>query len=620
MAQIKLLDTYTINQIAAGEVVERPASVIKELVENSIDAKASAVAVEIKDGGTSLIRVTDNGSGIEKDQVQIAFLRHATSKIQTASDLSSIYSLGFRGEALASIASVSQLEMITKTYSDITGSRIEIHGGDILTHEDIGCPNGTTMIIKNLFYNAPARQKFLKKPQTEAGYISDIISKLAMGHPEISFKFINNGVVQLHSPGNNNLKTVALNIYGKEVLPKLMDLEYNSESFVLYGLIAKPEISRSNRTYENLFISGRFIKSDLVAQAVEQAYKTRIMVGKFPLYILNMSLAPNEYDVNVHPTKLEIRFNDEEFIFNSVYKSVYDKLNQQTLIPKTSIVTAKPEKENKPDQTKRFLEPFEINNKNLSKEPKEVEDQPKPQSIKHRQPQQPHSEQIQTQIAVPIDHVKQESAVYETKEALTLEPTQAPKPLQNYKLIGQIFNTYWIIQHDHSIYMIDQHAAHERILYEQFLSNYNSKIPMSQLLLQPLTLQLSLKEKQVLSDNIKIFEALGFELEEFGEETYIVRSMPIIFDKPENLDFLLEVLDTLSEMTANTQVHSKLDKIASISCKAAVKANDKLSDIEAKKLLDELCHLDNPFNCPHGRPTIIELSQYEIEKKFKRIQ
>jgi DNA mismatch repair protein MutL len=619
LAEIKLLDSYTINQIAAGEVVERPASVIKELVENSIDAKASAIAIEIKDGGISLIRVTDNGSGIEKDQVKIAFLRHATSKIETAADITSIYSLGFRGEALASIASVSQLEMITKTYKDITGSRIEIHGGDIIAQEDIGCPNGTTLIIKNLFYNTPARQKFLKKPQTEAGYISEIISKLALGHPEISFKFINNGTVQLHTSGNNNLKTVALNIYGKEVLPKLLDLEYNIEGFELKGLIAKPEISRSNRTYENLYINGRFIKSDLIAQAVEQAYKTRIMVGKFPMYILNLMLPPYEYDVNVHPTKLEVRFNKENIIYNMVYESVLEELSKQNMIPKVSIEAPKKEKESSTIVQQAIPEPFEVTNKNLEKkEPLRKEPQKLEAAKQHPKPEPQNAQANKNE---PINEpIKQPSALYETKEAFILDSAKPQKPLSDYKIVGQVFNTYWIIEQNNSMFMIDQHAAHERILYEKFLDNYNSKIPMSQLLLQPLTVKLSLKEKQILKDNIQIFEALGFELEEFGEDTYIARSVPVIFNKPENINFLLDVLDILSETTPNTQINTKLDKIASISCKAAVKANDKLSEIEAQKLLDELCHLENPFNCPHGRPTIIELTKYEIEKKFKRIQ
>lgn len=588
MSQIQLLDTATINRIAAGEVIERPFSVVKELVENSIDANSSAITVEINEGGISRIRVTDNGSGIENEQVKLAFLNHATSKIKTAEDIFNINSLGFRGEALASIASVSQLEIITKTHNSLIGKRLEIHGGEIKEDDDVGCPNGTTIIVKNLFFNTPARQKFLKKPSTEGGYICDILNRIALGHPNICFKFINNGKVALNTSGNNNLKNIVLSVYGKEFINKLLELDYNKYNFRVYGLIGKPELNRSNRAYENLFINGRYIKSDLVKNAVEDAYKTRIMVGKFPIYILNLELPSSEFDVNVHPTKLEVRFTKEYEIYDLVYNAVFETLQNKILIPKIETTEApKPKIELKKEQV---LEPFEIENPNLNYN--KVQPQQEVQKAVLNEPQQSF-------IKTENDNIVQ-------------------KALNDYKIIGQAFDTYIFIEQNKSIYIIDQHAAHEKILYEKFMNCYKNNKFNSQILLEPLTIKLNLKEKEILLHNLDLFNKIGFQIDQFGDSDYIIRAVPIIFDKPENTDFFIEILDLLNN-SSSFSIDIKFDKIASISCKAAVKANKRLSKLEIDTLINDLMNLDNPFNCPHGRPTIIEMTKAEIEKKFKRI-
>lgn len=591
MNKIQILDTSTVNRIAAGEVVEKPASVVKELLENSIDAGASTVTIEISEGGISKIRITDNGIGIPKEQVKTAFLNHATSKIQTVDDIFNISSLGFRGEALASIASVSQLEIITKPLSEIMGKRLEIYGGEIRKEEDIGCPNGTTLIISNLFFNTPARQKFLKKPTTEAGYVADMISKIALGHPEISIKFINNNKISFQTLGNNNLKSVTLNVYGKEVISKLIDLDITKDNFKIIGLIAKPELNRSNRTYENLFINGRYIKSDLVRNAVEAGYKTKIMAGKFPMYILNLILPPYEYDVNVHPTKLEVRFKEEDFIYEWVYTSILETLQSNNLIPKISIEHN--------TESKILKSESKTENIAISKQ----------QDLKNID--MPSSKYSEPKINIPVKILE---PVISTSNEKVLE-----KSLISYRIIGQIFGTYWLIEQENSIFMIDQHAAHERILYEEFTNAYKINKFDSQILLQPLTVKLTLKEKQILLENLKLFENIGFQLEEFGDSSYIIRAMPIIFEKPENVDFFNDVLDLLNSSTPNASLEIKFAKIATISCKAAVKAHNKLSETEIYVLIEKLMKLENPFNCPHGRPTIIELSKKEIEKKFKRI-
>lgn len=612
MNQIHLLDTATINKIAAGEVVERPASVIKELIENSIDADSSSITVEISDGGISKIRVTDNGSGIENDQVKLAFLNHSTSKIQNVDDIFNINSLGFRGEALASIAAVSQLEITTKTKTSLIGKHMEIHGGNIKVDEDIGCPNGTTIIVKNLFYNTPARQKFLKKPSTEAGYISDIITQMAFGHPNINFKFINNNKLVLNCFANNNLKNSVLSIYGKEFVSKLLEVDFKKYNFGISGLICKPELARSNRGYENLFVNKRYIKNDIIRDAVENAYKTKIMGGKYPIFILNLEVPPNEYDVNVHPTKLEVRFEKEYEIYDLVYTGVLEALKTQDLIPK---IDSKPSVKQKKEVYSQQSIPIIASNKsNIGST--------ESNKIKHYVSQKTSHNLIKEDIPKEVieDNSLSTKEINKPEEALTNHKQESKLNLfTNYKIIGQAFNTYIFIEIDESIYIIDQHAAHERVLYEQFINSYKNNKFNSQILIQPLLIKLNLKEKQRLIDNLKLFEDMGFQIEEFGESDCIIRSVPIIFNKPENVDFLVEILDFLNDNFSNSRLDLKLDKIATISCKAAVKAHNKLSNAEIDNLISNLMNLDNPFNCPHGRPTIIEMTKYEIEKKFKRI-
>ncbi len=650
MKPIQLLDTLTINQIAAGEVVERPASVVKELVENSIDAGASAVTVEIKEGGISLIRVTDNGSGIVKEQAKTAFLRHATSKISSINDISNIYSLGFRGEALASIASVAQVELTTKTANDLTGKHMELSGGDINLDEEVGCPNGTTFIVKNLFFNTPARHKFLKKPATEAGYISDMMTRLAIGHPEVSFKFINNGNIALHTSGNNNLKNVLLNVYGKDYALKLIDIENQQESLKLHGVLGKPELSRANRAYQHFFINGRWIKNDLIRNAVEEAYRTRIMIGKFPSYVLNLSIAADEYDVNVHPAKLEVRFDDEDRIYNFVYESVTETLQKQNLIPKVMMEVPKKEKEADSIQViqqeinTKNIKPLEIIKPNTDIKTKPVFSETKLNFDNENEETKIKSfekevEKINNGVKIEYDVVENEldceinetekeysgkeeieSKIEELSANISEKSEEKENIFTDYRIIGQIFNTYWILEQGKSMYMLDQHALHERILFEKLKKEYSQKSVVSQLLLIPLPFKVSLKEKQIIEDNMQVFEQLGFQVESFGEDSYVIRSVPIIFNKPEGTDFFMEILDTLQKMNLSSPIDLKLDRVATISCKAAVKGNNKLTVQEAERLINDFMKLENPFNCPHGRPTVIEISKYDIEKMFKRIQ
>lgn len=615
MKPIKILDTSTINKIAAGEVVERPASVVKELLENSIDAGASAITIEINDGGISKIRVTDNGSGIESDQVALAFMNHATSKIQNVEDIFSISSLGFRGEALASIASVSQLEIITKTYYSIMGKRMEVEAGEIKQDENIGCPNGTTIIVKNLFFNTPARHKFLKKPATETSYISDIVNKISLANPNISFKFISNGKTLLSTSGDNKLLNVIIGVYGKEFVSKLVDIDFNKYDYKLSGLIGKPELSRASRSNQNIFINKRFVKNDLIKEAVEDAYKTRIMTGKFPVYTLNLEIPPNKYDVNVHPAKLEVRFDSENEIYDLVYIGVCETLKSQDLVPK---VTSKKVSKNKvyiEAKQQNLFEPLETENSNLNmlnttnKIKQENDFILKEETIPFAKETKTSNINLNTNTLNKVTEIIKDKAI-EKKDT---------KVLINYKIIGRVFGTYWILEQNDSVFLIDQHAAHERILYERFINLYNSKNFSSQMLLQPIVTKLTPKETQILVDNLKLFDTIGFKIEKFGDKDYIIRAVPVIFDNPENVTFFNDILDELEAKVSNSPLEIKFDKIASISCKAAVKANTKLSDIEAKKLIDDLMNLKNPFSCPHGRPTIIEISKYEIEKKFKRI-
>lgn len=617
MNLIRKLDDYTINKIAAGEVVERPSSVVKELIENSIDAQASAITIEIKDGGISLIRITDNGIGIPKEQVNTALLRHTTSKIKAVEDLDDIDSLGFRGEALASIASVSQLEIITKSYGEVTGKRVETHGGKIITEQEIGCPEGTTIIMRNLFYNVPARKKFLKKSSTESSYISDIVYKTSLGHPEVSFKFINNNAIVFHTSGNNDLKNAIFNVYGKETVRKMIPIEENFNDIKTIGLIGKPELNRANRTYESFYINGRYIKSKILENAINDAYKTLLPIKKFPVVVLHIYLPPDKIDVNVHPTKMEVRFKDEDEIYQFIFDSVYNNLHKENLIPKATWDNNKNDKIINPEPIQEKLpEPFEIKRKPIESKNITICDN------NTKQPNKPFTKEFNDSIISDIytseNNSEKKSIINEKNEPIPSNKKSVP--VNPYKIIGQIFKTYWIVEYENNIYIIDQHAAHERILYEKLMHDFKFDTIHSQPLLEPIVFEVTPKEKEVIDNNIELFLKFGFEIEDFGDFTYVIRELPILFDGPVDSSLFLEIVDTLNDEKIKDLYDMKLNTIATFSCKGAVKANDQLSITESKSLIEKLFSLDNPFTCPHGRPTIISMSQYELEKKFKRVQ
>lgn len=644
MQSIKILDNKTINKIAAGEVVEGPKSVVKELVENAIDAGATAVTVEIKEGGISYIRIMDNGCGIPKEQVKTAFLRHATSKMSEIEDLEHIFTLGFRGEALASIAGVAQVELMTKTRDEETGTYIEISGGEIKNIQDTSCTEGTTITVKNLFYNVPARRKFLKKPATESGFVSDLINKLALGHPEVSFRFINNDTTMLHTTGNGELKASVFYVYGKEAANSMVPLEYKKGEYTLTGLIGKPELSRGNRNYENLFINGRFIKNKVVATAVEDAYKTRLLIGKFPIFVLNLQITPNQVDVNVHPAKLEVRFKNDDEIYELFYEAVFKALEQVVLIPQVGWDKAPAVK---------------TTDKPIKGEQQKIEDIPVYKSVPSSfSPERGISgatgktvdqllnrqQGAQNQVRQNADEFLIDPVIVRGKEETTaekdaplmnaishsqnvmnqgqegaMEPEVEPF-FKQYKIIGQIFQTYWMIEQGDCLYLIDQHAAHERILFEELMARFQEENMVSQKLLLPQMLNLSSSEIEVLKENQSLLEGFGFEFETFGQNQYALRAVPYLLKEPSGAGFFTEILDSLSEQKIRSVYDMKLLAVATKACKAAVKGHDRLSFQEAEAMIGRLLKLENPFTCPHGRPTIIEMTKYELEKKFKRIQ
>lgn len=603
MKSIKVLDNHTINKIAAGEVVERPASVVKELVENSIDAKSSAITVEIKDGGVSMIRITDNGVGISPGNVKNAFLRHATSKIETDIDLQSVLSLGFRGEALASIAAISQLELITKTREEITGTRVELHGGEVMASEEVGCPEGTTIIMRNIFFNTPPRKKFLNSTASEAAKISDIVYKLALGHPQISFKYINNNKLVFNTTGNHNLKNCVMNVYGKDIARNAIEIKFEQEGLELVGILGKPNTSRSNRSYENFFINGRYVKSDTIQAAVEDAYKTLLTVGKFPVAILHLIISPENIDVNVHPTKMKVRFQDQDSIYNFIYESIRKALTGENLIPQVKFHTPPRASRPKAKHTQQTIpEPFEIKRKkdNLPTAKTMVPE------AKTRNPY------------IPLAQREALFVKEEAKDSPKQEPREIKKVYRDYTIVGQFFNTYWLIEIDESIYMIDQHAAHERILYEKLLEEFYNHIPLKQSLLEPIVINVSPQEKLVIEKHLDLLNKFGFEIEAFGENAYATRTIPILFNGPAEQTILKELLDLLMDKDVPSVYETEVSTIAIMACKAAVKAHDKLSEAECRGIIEDLMELENPYTCPHGRPTIISMTKYEIERKFKR--
>ena len=623
MAVIHLLSQNTIDQIAAGEVVERPRSVVKELTENAIDAGATAISVEIKDGGISLIRVTDNGSGIEKSEIRKAFLRHATSKIEDAQDLPHIHSLGFRGEALSSICAVSQMELITKTQEEFTGVHYQIEGGAECEFSEIGAPKGTTFLVRNLFYNVPARRKFLKQPQTEGSYVADLMEHLALSHPDISIKFIVNGQVRFQTSGNNQLKEVIYRIYGKEVTDHVIDFSLNGKSVRVRGFLGKPEQNRSNRNFEIFFVNGRYVHNDVLQKAVEEGYKQYLMQHKFPFCVLHFEFEPEDIDVNVHPAKMEIRLQHGAEVYAEIAAAIRDRLHEIELIPDVLLTE---EKEQTP-QISQAPEPFEVNRTRMERIPEPVmemvaeEETPyqaklSVQKILGDHPVNTTESDLHHNIIKSAEHILVEKPV---QLALFEENFVDVKSRESYQILGQIFDTYWLIAFKDKLFIMDQHAAHEKVKYERLLKELRNKTVTSQQITPPVVLHLDSREEQTLLSYRDYFTSLGFEIEEFGTGSVAIRSMPVDLYGCEEMEFFREVLDELCENPMKDQPDVILNKLASMACKAAVKGNNSLTFEEVSALLDEMLTLDNPYHCPHGRPTIISMSKYEIEKKFKRI-
>ena len=703
MKKIAVLDQNTIDKIAAGEVVERPSSVVKELVENAIDAGATAITVEITDGGKKLIRITDNGSGMDAEQVPLAFLRHATSKIEKVEDLTHIASLGFRGEALSSIAAVSQVELITKTPSGISGTRYVIEGGKEQSLEEMGAPEGTTFLIRNLFYNTPARSKFLKSDMTEAGYINTLMEQLALSHPEISFKYIQNRQVKLSSSGNYSVKDVIYSVYGREIAKALLDVSYENDFMKIEGFVGKPEISRGNRTFENYYINGRYVKNKIITKAIEDGYKGLVMQHKFPFVSLRIEMDGNDLDVNVHPAKREVRFARETEVYTAIYETVRKVLTHRELIPQVSVGKDEPASRTEQIKPGNIPEPFEVKRRqemyghpnrtaniasHAAPTASEVRSTAPVPSIPYNKPtngtasygsaesahnssassadkykrvdslrenpvygSQPFTKEEEEMFSGTLKDGRNENSAAETADSEVIsekpaestppdvdneptksqeqEPTKqlelfeerllAPESRSRHRLIGQLFDTYWLVQFEDNFYIIDQHAAHEKVYYERFVKLFQSQNIQSQYVSPPLIVSLSLEEENLLKANEKYFRDFGFEIEPFGGREYSISAVPSSLLGMTEEELFLEMLDHLTADGSRDAFEIFASRLATMACKAAVKGNHSMSPQEADKLIDELLTLENPYNCPHGRPTIIAMSKTEIEKKFKRI-
>ena len=680
MGKIAVLDQQTIDKIAAGEVVERPASVVKELVENAIDAGATQITVEIKEGGIGYIRITDNGSGMEKDDIPVAFLRHSTSKIRSADDLLGVSSLGFRGEALSSISAVAMVELITKTKENELGSRCCIEGGVQKSLEEIGAPDGTTFIIRNLFYNTPARKKFLKSEMSEASAIHELMTHLAMSHPEVGFKVLIGGQMRIQTSGNGNLKDVIYHLYGRDVAMRLIEVDREEGPLHVRGFLGKPEISRGNRNYENYFVNGRYVKSRIIAKGIEDGYKTFMMQHRYPFVCLDIHMDGKMLDVNVHPTKMELRFSNQNLVYDLLERMTKDALSGRELIPEVTLDEPKkqmvmPEKApqqvplvqtlREPESTYQVQKPAAVPaasvertipsyQKPEQKVPLEkmwTTPEPQKQPVK---PQNKNLEYFMEQMRKRVEErYKAPEASAPTEQRETTETVQSTVPEQSatvpetpveekppqkpeqldlfdgkllskeaavhHVIIGQLFDTYWLVQFGEKLYIIDQHAAHEKVLYERLMKDLRNRTFQSQMLSPPIILNLSMQEEELFLKYRSCFTEMGFEIEEFGEKAYAVRAVPANLPGVARREILMELLDSLSDITGSGNSESLMDKVASMSCKAAVKGNHQMSAMEAKALIDELLSLENPYNCPHGRPTIISMSKYELEKKFKRI-
>ena len=705
---IQVLDQHTIDKIAAGEVVERPASVVKELVENAIDSGANAITIEIKEGGISFIRITDNGCGIPAEEVPTAFLRHATSKITKIEDLLTATSLGFRGEALSSIAAVAQVELITKTADAMTGIRYEIHGGREMAKEEIGCPEGTTFIVRNLFYNTPARRNFLKTAMTEGGYINELVEQIALSRPDISFKFVMNGQNKLSTSGNGSMRDIIYNIYGKDISGNLLPIDVTRDGMHISGFVAKPYVSRGNRAFEHYFVNGRYIKSPVITRAIEEAYKTFVMIHKFPFVVLNLSVDSTLLDVNVHPRKMEMRYSKGDELYQFIFSEIRHVLLQKELIPEVRKERDKTEQKQEADRKKqeKVPEPFELRRRvqagmatsynakadaassvekaiYRSMSAETMDDQLKlleqeaererrqMQEAEQKQKQMQEAEQKQKQIqdaeqerklmqdAEPQGQLKEtegyraesqsrkpdENQIQGTEAEQSMEAPQVKEPFEymnasiktnqldffrtgfmseearpKHRLIGQLFKTYWLIEYEHNLFIMDQHAAHEKIMYEKLMKQYQNREILSQQIAPPLIVSVNPRQIEVLTEYRKLFEDMGFQMESFGGKEYMLRAVPLETYGLAAQDIFIDFIDSLMEEGSRLNIDMFIYKIATMACKAAVKGNMELSFQEADALIDELLKLQNPYNCPHGRPTIISMTETEIEKKFKRIQ
>lgn len=633
MAKIQLLDQKTIDNIAAGEVIERPASVVKELVENAVDAKANAVTVEIKDGGMTLIRVTDNGIGIPKDQVKTAFLRHATSKIRSVEDLLSVSSLGFRGEALSSISAVAQVELVTKTAESFSGVSYKIYGGEEEAFDDIGAPDGTTFLVKNLFYNTPARRKFLKSATTEAGYVEQMMVHIALSHPEISFKFIHNNKNKIYTSGNGKVKDIIYHIYGRDVAGALIPLEAQNEDVKVTGFVAKPYVSRGNRNYESYFINGRYIKSSIIYKAIEEGYRTFTMKHRYPFVCLDFKIAQELLDVNVHPTKMEIRFRNGREIYELVVDAVRAALLQKDLVQDVLRETPKKKELPKTKEVKK-PEPFEVNRRKEEVQKVDQQGQAVQQQIEkpsHPVKKTPTASEASKNTKKPTyaglnyNTQKKEFPQYKTDELSSNQMTLREDPVfsvqarPDRKILGQLFKTYWLIEYEDQLFIMDQHAAHEKVNYEKLMKNFKEKEIYSQRLEPPMVVTVSMTEAEALTRYKDAFAGLGFTIESFGGNEYCIREVPANLYGIGERDLFMELLDAVSQENGTLDTEVIASKIATMACKMSIKGNQRVSLMEVEHLLDELMKLENPYQCPHGRPTIIKMSKYEIDKKFKRI-
>nr|WP_314609300.1 DNA mismatch repair endonuclease MutL [uncultured Lachnoanaerobaculum sp.] len=643
---INILDKDTIDKIAAGEVVERPASIVKELLENSIDAGSSSVTVEIKNGGIDLIRITDNGCGISSDEVKKAFLRHATSKIVSDKDLISIKSLGFRGEALSSIAAVSKCEMITKTRDELTGVRYYIEGGTEVEYEEIGAPDGTSIIIRDIFYNTPARRKFLKTASTEGAHISELVEKLAMANTEIAFKFISNGQIKLQTNGSGNLKDIVYQLYGKEISKALCNVDYEKNGIKIRGVVARPEVTRSSRNLENIFVNGRYIKDNIISKAVEDGFGDRLMQHQYPFCALNFDL--DGVDVNVHPRKMEVRFSDRNFVYDNTKEAVEEIFITQSAVREVPVGKASNEK-------KIFVntpEPFENKRRDMSEMPEKVSQDKYEDITKDTLHSTGSDDEIKWTLPKEnmynpkddMSFIKDENTkrLYSDINDLSnksikevnigniddanpngIKPSQLSffesESKKYMKVIGQVFDTYWIVQLENEMYIIDQHAAHEKVMYERLLKESKANKLSSQMINPPIIVTLTDLEQNVLNEHMDEFRGIGFDIEEFGGKEYKINAIPNIFPSIPKAELFNEMLSDSTNYDVISPSELILAKVASMSCKAAIKGNMRISLLEANELFDELLSLDNPYNCPHGRPTVIKMTKQEIEKKFKRI-